>query len=302
LNIGGDIRAWGDTSWRVGVADPSDVAENAPTVAEFELRDAAVATSGSSARYINIAGKRFSHLIDPRTLYPIADTSRSSTVIAGDCVTANALSTAGCVLDASSAVSLAREYGMGHFFMGSHVFDRTAAFTPARHLSFSPIHTTAANLADDGWPKGFAVSIQVALKTPTGSGRGIKRPYVAVWIEDSNDKVVRNLSTWGKQDRYLPELSAWWKANGGNERLLRSVTSSTRAPGKYTLIWDGKDDHGNRVPRGEYRIYVEINREHGRHAREWAALTCEDRPDSATLHATAESDESKLEYALSSHH
>ena len=156
----------------------------------------------------------------------------------------------------------------------------------------------AEDAAASKWPDGFQVSIGVSLKSMVGGGGrgGAKRPYVAIWIEDENDKVVRNLIIWGNQDRYIPELSAWWKANNGNERRIRSLTSATRAPGKYNVVWNGRDDEGRPVPQGEYHVYVEINREHGRHVREWASIVCQDQPQSATIAVTAESDESKVEY------
>jgi hypothetical protein len=42
-----------------------------------------------------------------------------------------------------------------------------------------------------------------------------------------------------------------------------SISSATRAPGKYTLSWDGLDDHGKPVPNGKYTVYIEAAREHG---------------------------------------
>src|SRR5258706_15798311 len=99
LNMGGDIRAWGGGGWVVGVADPECPAENAPVRGTLVLREAAVATSGGYARYFTIGERRYSHLIDPRTLRPVEDVA-SATVVASDCVTANAMSTAACVLGA----------------------------------------------------------------------------------------------------------------------------------------------------------------------------------------------------------
>ena len=64
LNLGGDLRAWGDVDWTVGVAYPRHPAENAPPLARFTLRNAAVATSGDYARPFVIAGRDYSHLID----------------------------------------------------------------------------------------------------------------------------------------------------------------------------------------------------------------------------------------------
>ena len=110
LNIGGDIRVWGDASWRIGVANPFEPAENAPLLASVVLRDGAVATSGGYSRYVNIAGQRYSHIIDPRTLQPASQVS-SATVVAVDCLTANALSTAASVLGLEEGAKLVKLFG-----------------------------------------------------------------------------------------------------------------------------------------------------------------------------------------------
>src|SRR4051812_45505996 len=70
LNIGGDVRAWGGAGWPVAIADPANSAENARPLTTFLLRNSAVATSGGYARFYNVDGRRYSHLIDPRTLAP----------------------------------------------------------------------------------------------------------------------------------------------------------------------------------------------------------------------------------------
>jgi hypothetical protein len=44
---------------------------------------------------------------------------------------------------------------------------------------------------------------------------------------------------------------------------LSSISSATRSAGKYTLVWDGTDDKGKKVPSGKYTIYIEAAREHG---------------------------------------
>ena len=57
-------------------------------------------------------------------------------------------------------------------------------------------------------------------------------------------------------------------------------TRASRAPGRYTLAWDGRDDDGRLVPRGAYRVRVDINREKGppsgreRHTVATLELTC----------------------------
>ena len=280
LNIGGDIRTWGPGAWPIAVADPANPAENAPPMATFELRDGAVATSGGYARYYDVAGRRLSHLIDPRTLQP-CDLVASATVVADDCVTANALSTAACVLGAPRGSELAKTYGRSNWIV-------------ARGVTGASSGAAKQAAAATEWPEGYQVTLDLALKTPTG--RKVKRPYVAVWVEDATGKVVRTVTFWGKQEKYWREMTAWWQAVRGDFRLARSVTRATRSPGKYTIAWDGKDDAGKALPRGQYTLVVEINREHGRHVGDKIQIACQDKKITAVMKATPESDESTIEY------
>lgn len=278
LNIGGDLRTWGGSAWPIAIADPANPAENAAPLAVFELRDGAVATSGGYARFYDVAGRRYSHVIDPRTLQP-CDLVSGATVVAGDCVTANALSTAACVLGATQGRRLAEAHGRANWIVG-----REAARGAIRE----------AMAGGTAWPDGYQVSLDLSLKTPTG--RKVKRAYVAVWVEDAGGKVVRTVAFWGKQEKYWREMTGWWQAVRGDVRLARSVTRATREPGKYTIAWDGKDDAGKSLPRGTYTLVVEINREHGRHVGEKIKVACQDKKVSTVMKGTAESDESSIEY------
>lgn len=69
----------------------------------FELRNVSVSTSGSGEQYFEEGGKRYSHILDPRTGWPV-DTAHSVTVIHKDGAWADALSTALTVTAKESAV------------------------------------------------------------------------------------------------------------------------------------------------------------------------------------------------------
>jgi thiamine biosynthesis lipoprotein ApbE len=292
LNIGGDIRSWGPNAWRIGIADPNHPAENAPPLATFDLKNAAVATSGGYARFYG--AQRLSHLIDPRTLTPV-DSRAAATVIANDCVTANALSTAACVLDAPDAANLADQYGTAYLITSANgsTCENLAPVAGGLVLDHQPPAVPLVAAAS-AWPENFEVAINVTLKVARGGK--VKRPYVAVWVEDANGKPVRSITIWGTQPKYFRELSEWWRATKGNQKLLRTITRATREPGKYSVTWDGKDDAGNPLPKGDYTIKVEINREHGRHVGELVKLACQDKKVTGTLKATAESEECAVVY------
>jgi FAD:protein FMN transferase len=95
VNLGGDLAAIGraddDRAWRVGVRSPDrmDV-----LLATFDLEEAAIATSGDYLQFFEYHGRRYHHLLDPRTAAPRVTPMRSVTVRAADCMTADAAATA----------------------------------------------------------------------------------------------------------------------------------------------------------------------------------------------------------------
>jgi hypothetical protein len=124
----------------------------------------------------------------------------------------------------------------------------------------------------------------------------VRRPYVAVWAENADGKTVRTVTVWGNQPRWIPELTRWWKIARDDRKLVQAVTRATRAPGKYTLAWDGKDDQGKLLPRGTYTLHVEVHREHGKHVTQTGKIVCAEEPAHITLAANAETGETVVEY------
>ncbi len=97
VDVGGDLLCFGrplaGETWPVDVKNPS-----APgRLVQLRLREGAVCTSGNYARFTEIAGKRYSHIIDPRTGWP-AETALSVTVVAPTAMTADIWATALSVL------------------------------------------------------------------------------------------------------------------------------------------------------------------------------------------------------------
>jgi thiamine biosynthesis lipoprotein len=104
VNVGGDLYALGVSEdgdpWEVGVRDPADPARLA---ARFRISDRAVATSGDYQQYFDHGGRRYHHLMDPRTGSPRETAVRSVTVAADHCMTADAAGTAVFGQDRSTA-------------------------------------------------------------------------------------------------------------------------------------------------------------------------------------------------------
>ncbi|CAM3932314.1 FAD:protein FMN transferase [Flavobacterium cucumis] len=106
VNVSGDINTWGKQpdgqSWTVGVVNPMNKNK---VFATFPLDDAAVETSGSYEKFVTFKGKRYSHIIDPRTGYP-ASGIVSVSVFAKQTEIADALATGIFVLGVEVGLDL----------------------------------------------------------------------------------------------------------------------------------------------------------------------------------------------------
>jgi thiamine biosynthesis lipoprotein len=106
VNAGGDILVLGKREvgrpWRIGVQHPRATGSMAAVAG---LKDCVVVTSGDYERCFFNDGKRYHHILDPRTGYP-AEGLQSVTIIAADGVTADALATAVFVLGPDAGMRL----------------------------------------------------------------------------------------------------------------------------------------------------------------------------------------------------
>lgn len=111
VNAGGDLCVsgqHGDRPWRIGVRHP----QNGGVIAMVEAADGeCVMTSGNYERYRENAGKRYAHIIDPRTGYPVEHVA-SATVIASNGALADAAATALSVAGPQEWQRIARQLGV----------------------------------------------------------------------------------------------------------------------------------------------------------------------------------------------
>ncbi len=102
VEIGGEIVARGSKNgkdWTVGIQIPTETADGAIDSREsFKLRERAVATSGSYRNFFEQNGTKYTHILNPATGTPEQTNLLSVSVIAPDCVTADAYATAFMVL------------------------------------------------------------------------------------------------------------------------------------------------------------------------------------------------------------
>ena len=108
VELGGEVKAKGkkdnNSYWRVGIDQPNEIyTTGRPLQAVVELKDGALATSGNYRKYIEEDGKKYTHIINPKTGYPSKHNLLSATVIASDCMTADAYATAFMVMGLETA-------------------------------------------------------------------------------------------------------------------------------------------------------------------------------------------------------
>jgi thiamine biosynthesis lipoprotein len=106
IDAGGNFYALGTPQdkpqWEAGVRNPL---RNDEVIMRFSVSDKGVATSGSYERFFEIAGKKYSHIINPKTGWPI-EGMLSATIIADDATAADALSTSVFVLGQQEGMRL----------------------------------------------------------------------------------------------------------------------------------------------------------------------------------------------------
>ncbi len=112
INAGGDIYCLGKKfgrPWRVAVNNP----RRSGYIEYLNIEDKAVVTSGDYENFFINNGKRFSHIFNPKTGYPADSGVVSVTVVADDCLTADALATSIFVLGRKEGLELAKKYNSG---------------------------------------------------------------------------------------------------------------------------------------------------------------------------------------------
>jgi len=271
VNIGGDMVIKGNQPETIEIANPKADAENDAALTTINVADMAVATSGNYRRGFSVNGKWYSHIVDPRTGNPVTEII-SATVIAADASEAGALATSFNVLAVSEIEKLtANRKDIAYLLVtkdGKEV--KSSEWAKYENAVNKPaLAVTKANKADKPWNTKYELVVNLEIANIESTvGKRVRRPFVAVWIEDAAKTPVRNLAIWYNKPRWLPDLKSWNRANGDEFRKaeagkLSSTSSATRGPGKYSLSWDGKDDSGQLVKAGIYTVFIEVAREHG---------------------------------------
>ncbi|MBK9359083.1 MAG: FAD:protein FMN transferase [Bacteroidales bacterium] len=103
IDVGGEVLARGtkpgNIPWKVGIEKPAENADDARELnTVVNLSNKALATSGNYRKYFIRDGVRYSHTIDPKTGFPVNHTVLSVSVLADDCISADAYATSFIVM------------------------------------------------------------------------------------------------------------------------------------------------------------------------------------------------------------
>lgn len=132
VEVGGEMRLSGLSGradlWRIAIEQPENSSRSVAIT--INLTGAAVATSGDYRNYFEVDGQRFSHMIDPRSGYPIAHDLVSVTVVHPSCMIADAWATALAVLGADRAMVVAQAQGLAVYFIRRVGDDFVHSHTP----------------------------------------------------------------------------------------------------------------------------------------------------------------------------
>lgn len=113
--IAGDIKAFGlrpdSKPWKIGIRNPRQKNKDDEIMATVDLSDMAISTSGDYERYFIVEGRRYHHILNPKTGYP-ADGCRSVSVIAREGAVTDPFSTGIFILGAEKGLKLLEEMGI----------------------------------------------------------------------------------------------------------------------------------------------------------------------------------------------
>jgi thiamine biosynthesis lipoprotein len=110
VEIGGEVAAAGarpdGRPWRVGINRPKPAAGFDEVYKVVSLKNQALATSGDYRQFFVQDGRRYSHIIDPKTGYPVTHHVVSVSILADTCTRADGLATAVMVMGAEKGLAL----------------------------------------------------------------------------------------------------------------------------------------------------------------------------------------------------
>lgn len=117
VSVGGSNLLFGDREFTVGIRNPDS--NSGSYIAKLHMGEGCVSSSGSYEQFFEENGKRYHHILDPETGYPVDNGLLGVTIVSESGLLSDALSTACFVLGIEKGSALAAEYGCTAIFVTS---------------------------------------------------------------------------------------------------------------------------------------------------------------------------------------
>lgn len=135
VSVGGSILAYGKRNraadkWRVAVRDPKS---EQGIIGTIKLKEGCVSTSGDYEKTFTKNGKKYHHILDATTGYPVDNDLTSVTIVCDNGLLSDALSTACFLLGKKDGIALAEKYGVGAVFI-----EKDENITTVGDVDFTP--------------------------------------------------------------------------------------------------------------------------------------------------------------------
>jgi len=261
IDIGGDSVYWqkagsNKADWLIGLAAPKQIDDSKETlIGTLTLANGAIAYSGHKSRARKIGRREYSHILAPRDGWPTHNPV-TAIVKAPDATSADALATA----LAGSEISASLDWLKKHKQYAALLIDADGRQYASENWYQNYVEKNSTAAQD--------YQAKISFSLPKLNVVDYRKPYVAIWVADQKGKVVKNLLILGQSERWMQENRAWWRKQGRKTpQLLDGFARPTRRPGQYDIVWNGRDDFGQQLSAGKYRLYAEAAREHGGHEK-----------------------------------
>ncbi|MEY4590403.1 MAG: hypothetical protein RL497_2479 [Pseudomonadota bacterium] len=108
VELGGDIRVFGERSWPIGISNPTNPGQS---LMQLHLHAGGFATSGNYQRYFLHQGLRYSHILNPKTGWPVV-TPAGVSVVGDNCLIAGSISTLALLMGEAHCLEWLYEVGL----------------------------------------------------------------------------------------------------------------------------------------------------------------------------------------------
>lgn len=117
----------------------------------------------------------------------------------------------------------------------------------------------------------LAAELAVSVEIPRLNVAEYHRPYIAIWVEKTDQSFAGNLAVWydlklrnNEGTKWLKDMRAWWRKSGRELNMpVDGLSSATRAPGTHRVVFPGAKAPLSTLAAGEYHLVIEASREVG---------------------------------------